>query len=115
MGWQPWASIEFRIVAEDTHRGFAPWIGTISRFEFPEKEWAAVYSHVPSDRQYTIPSEYDPNLALAIIWADSMENAKMRGREFLEGVRIEGTNASGQEIMTNLPYLRSNIDRLLSF
>ncbi|MEJ2688552.1 MAG: biotin carboxylase N-terminal domain-containing protein [Deltaproteobacteria bacterium] len=109
------ASIEFRIVAEDTHRGFAPWIGTISRFEFPEKEWAAVYSHVPSDRQYTIPSEYDPNLALAIVWADSMENAKMRGREFLEGVRIEGTNASGQEIMTNLPYLRNNIDRLLTF
>ncbi len=74
-----------------------------------------VYSHVPADRQYTIPSEYDPNLALAIVWADSMENAKRRGREFLDGIRIEGTNASGQEIMTNLPYLRCKIDRLLTF
>lgn len=109
------ASIEFRIVAEDTHRDFAPWIGTISKFQHPEKEWAAVYTHVPTDRSYTIPSDYDPNLALAIVWGDSMEEAKKRGVEFLDAVVIEGANASGQPIMTNLPYLKNNIDRLLTF
>jgi acetyl/propionyl-CoA carboxylase alpha subunit len=109
------ASIEFRIVAEDTHRGFAPWIGTISKFHFPEREWATVYTHVPTERPYMIPSEYDPNLALSLVWGDSMDEAKKRGAEFLDGVKIEGENASGQPIMTNLPYLRNNIDRLLTF
>ena len=109
------ASIEFRVVAEDTHRGFAPWIGTISKFSFPEHEWSAVYSHVPSERSYEIPSEYDPNLALALVWGDSMDEAKARGRDFLKEVVIEGENASGEPIITNIPYLTENIDRLLTF
>ena len=41
------ATIEMRIVAEDTRRGFAPWIGTISKFDFPQHDWSTVYSHVP--------------------------------------------------------------------
>lgn len=109
------ASIEFRLVAEDTHRGFAPWIGTISRFTYPEKEWAAVYTHVPSDRPYVIPSDYDPNLALVIVWGDSMMEAKERGLRFLQEIVVEGANASGDPILTNLPYLIANIDRLLTF
>lgn len=109
------ASIEFRIVAEDTHRGFAPWIGTISKFDFPTKDWAAVYSHVPTDRQYVIPSEYDPNLALAIVWGDTMDEAKERGRSFLQEVSIEGQNAKGDPILTNIPYLEANIEKLLTF
>lgn len=109
------ACIEFRIVAEDTQRGFAPWIGTIDRFSHPGHDWSAVYSHVPVDRPYTIPSDYDPNLALALVWADSMDAAKARGREFLEKVVIEGADSSGNPIKTNLPYLAQNIDRLLTF
>lgn len=109
------ASIEFRIVAEDTRRGFAPWIGTISRFEFPSHEWAAVYTHVPFDRPYVIPSDYDPNLALAIVWGDSFAQAKERGRRFLDEVRIEGENGAGDPILTNLTYLKDNIDNLLTF
>lgn len=109
------ASIEFRIVAEDTRRGFAPWIGTISRFEFPSHEWAAVYTHVPFDRPYVIPSDYDPNLALAIVWGDSFAQAKERGRRFLDEVRIEGKNGAGDPILTNLTYLKDNIDNLLTF
>jgi len=109
------ASIEMRIVAEDTHRGFAPWIGTITKFDFPSHEWATVYSHVPSDRPYVIPSDYDPNLALALVWGDSMAEAKERGRKFLENVVIEGENSVGDPIMTNLPYLNDNFDRLLTF
>ncbi len=109
------ASIEFRIVAEDTHRGFAPWIGTISKFEYPKREWSAVYTHVPSERPYVIPSDYDPNLALALVWGETMAEAKERGRLFLKEVVIEGSDSHGDPILTNIPYLESNIERLLTF
>jgi acetyl/propionyl-CoA carboxylase alpha subunit len=109
------ASIEMRIVAEDPKRGFAPWIGTITRFDYPSFDWSAVYTHVPSDRAYMIPSDYDPNLALALVWGDSMAEAKTRGRQFLKDVVIEGRNAAGEEINTNLAYLNDNFDRLLTF
>ena len=109
------ATIEMRIVAEDTRRGFAPWIGTISKFDFPQHDWSTVYSHVPSDRLYAIPSEYDPNLALALVWGDTMAEAKERGRKFLKDVKIEGQDSAGNPILTNLSYLDDNFDRLLTF
>ncbi len=109
------ASIELRIVAEDTRRGFAPWIGTISKFDFPQYDWSAVYTHVPFDRPYVIPSDYDPNLALALVWGDSMDEAKERGLQFLSEINIEGTNGAGEPILTNLDYLKDNFDRLLTF
>jgi acetyl/propionyl-CoA carboxylase alpha subunit len=109
------ASIEMRIVAEDTRRGFAPWIGTINKFDYPTYDWSTVYTHVPSDRPYVIPSEYDPNLALALVWGDTMAEAKGRGRQFLKDVVIEGENATGEPILTNLEYLNDNFDRLLTF
>ena len=109
------ASIELRIVAENTQRDFAPWIGTITRFDLPRYEWSAVYSHVPTDRPYSIPSEYDPNLALALVWGDDMDQAKERAREFIESSTIEGTGSSGGPIITNLDYLRENLDHLLTF
>lgn len=109
------SSIELRLVAEDTNRGFAPWIGTINSFNFPSEEWAAVYTHVPFDRSYMIPSEYDPNLALVLVWGESMEEAKNRARNFLERTVIDGVNGKGDPIMTNIPYLRDNLDRLLTF
>lgn len=109
------ASIEMRIVAEDTHRGFAPWIGTISKYDFPQYDWSAVYTHVPSDRAYVIPSDYDPNLALVLVWGDTVAEAKARGQQFLKDVVIEGENANGDPILTNIPYLNDNFDRLLTF
>lgn len=108
-------AIELRIVAEDTKRGFAPWIGTISEFSFPEHEWFVVYSHVPTTRPYTIPSDYDPNLALAIVWGDSVQEAKDRARQVLDEIRITGENAQGSAIITNLEYLKNNLDRLMRF
>ncbi|HDZ76265.1 MAG TPA: acetyl-CoA carboxylase biotin carboxylase subunit, partial [Desulfobacteraceae bacterium] len=109
------ASIELRIVAENTSRNFAPWIGTITRFDMPQFEWSAVYTHVPSDRPYPIPSEYDPNLALALVWGETMDQAKKRALEFIDQTIIEGQDSSGEGIITNLDYLRSHLDRLLTF
>ena len=109
------ASIELRLVAEDPRRGFAPWIGTIDRFSFPSEEWSAVYTHVPTDRPYMIPSEYDPNLALILVWGESMDDAKQRAASFLERTEITGKDSRGNGIMTNISYLRDNLDRLLTF
>ncbi len=109
------ASIELRIVAENPKRDFAPWIGTITSFDMPEYEWSTVYSHVPSERDYPIPSEYDPNLALALVWGESMDEAKERALEFIDNMTIEGRDSSGNDILTNLDYLKNNLDRLLTF
>ncbi len=109
------ASIELRIVAENPARDFTPWIGTITRFQLPAYDWSAVYTHVPSDRPYPIPSEYDPNLALALVWGESMEQAKERAKQFIDNTIIEGESSSGGTIVTNLDYLRDNLNRLLTF
>ncbi len=109
------ASIELRIVAEDTKRGFAPWIGTIEKFSFPHYDWAAVYTHVPFDRPYMIPSDFDPNLALVVLWGDSIQEAKERASKFLAETVIAGSNSKGEAITTNMEYLHNNLDRLLTF
>ena len=106
---------ELRIVAEDTMRGFAPWIGTIEKFKFPEYEYAAVYTHVPFDRPYVIPSDFDPNLALVVLWGSSLQETKERAGKFLNETVIEGTNSKGEPIITNMKYLHNNLDRLLTF
>ena len=109
------ASIELRIVAEDTRRGFAPWIGTITEYTFPTHDWSVVYTHVPFDRPYTIPSDYDPNLALALVWGENMDEAKQRAARFIDEVTIKGKDSRGGAIITNLDYLKNNLDRLLTF
>ncbi len=109
------ASIELRIVAENTDRGFAPWIGTITRFDFPRNEWSVVYSHVPFDKEYTIPSDFDPNLALALVGGENMGEAKKRALKFIKQTKIRGKDSSGASIITNLSYLKANLDRLLVF
>jgi acetyl/propionyl-CoA carboxylase alpha subunit len=108
-------AIELRIVAEDTRRGFAPWIGTITEFTFPNHPWSAVYTHVPFDRPYTIPSDFDPNLALALVWGDSVQDAKDKAVRFLQETTINGVDGGGNAIITNLHYLHDNLDRLLAF
>ena len=109
------AAIELRIVAEDTRRGFAPWIGTITDFTFPQHDWSAVYTHVPFDRPYVIPSDFDPNLALALVWGDTMDEAKARAARFIDEVVIRGRDSGDNPIITNLAYLKNNLDRLLAF
>jgi len=107
--------IELRIVAEDTKRGFAPWCGTITRFDYPDEPWARLYSHVPRDTPYKIPTEYDPNFALAIIWGRDTKQAKERAKQFQNRTIIEGKGANDENIITNLEYLYNRIDDVLQF
>lgn len=108
-------AIEFRLVAEDTRRGFTAWSGTITRFQLPAYDWLSVYTHVPRDQSYAIPTEYDPNLALAIVWGEDLKQAKERGRQLLSEVVIEGVDSRGRPIETNLEFLRENIVQVLRF
>jgi len=108
-------SIELRIVAEDVKRGFSPWCGKITTFSFPVKPWVRLYSHVPMDEPYEIPTEYDPNLALAIIWGMNTEQAKERARDFLCQTVIQGVDSRGAPIVTNLEYLKERLDDVLKF
>ncbi len=109
------ASIELRIVAEDTQRGFAPWIGTIEEFSLPAYQWSAVYSHVPTDRPYPIPSDFDPNLALALVWGEDMDDAKAKAAQFLNETVIRGRDIDDKPIVTNLDYLKKKLNNLLTF
>ncbi len=109
------AAIELRIVAEDTRRGFAPWIGTITDFKFPQHDWSVVYSHVPFDKPYPIPSDFDPNLALALVWGEDMDDAKAKAAKFIDETIIRGVDSNKKPIITNLEYLKNNLDRLLAF
>jgi len=109
------ASIEFRLVAEDTKHGFKPWGGTVTHFKLPQYEWLQVHTHVPQDKAYTIPSDYDPNLALALVWGNTIEEAKERGMQFLNEVEIDGKNSKGERITTNIEFLKEKINLIQKF
>jgi len=108
-------SIEYRIIAEDPANRFAPWVGTIDSFSWPDKPWLSVHTHVPLDVPYGIPTEFDPNLALAIIWGKNLEESKARGREFLDSLTLTGKDQSGFGLKSNVRFLRDNTARILNF
>jgi len=107
--------IEYRIIAEDTANRFAPWTGRIERIAWPQEPWLSMHTHVPQDRPYQIPTEYDPNLALAIIWGKDLDEAKARGVAFLDAFRLAGADASGAELKSNIAFLREKTADLLEF
>ena len=107
--------IEYRIIAEDTTRRFTPWVGTITRFEWKDADWLEVFTHIPQDKSYEIPIEFDPNLALAIIWGKTLVEAKERGKEFLEGLTIEGSNSKEETLCANTSFLLEKTDTLLQY
>ena len=107
--------IEYRLIAEDPDSNFTPWVGRIERFAWKEQPWLTMLTHVPTTERYEIPTEFDPNLALAIIWGKDLEEAKARGLEFLQDLRLEGHNTSGEELKSNVNFLASNTERILRF
>ncbi|GAB7023397.1 biotin carboxylase N-terminal domain-containing protein [Salidesulfovibrio brasiliensis] len=105
--------IEYRIIAENPAQRFAPCSGTITRFSWTDQPWLTMHTQIPQDREYEIPMEYDPNLALAIIHGADLREAKERGTAFLDSLVLEGRAASG--FNTNIDFLREKTASLLEF
>lgn len=108
-------SLEFRLVAEDTKRGFVPLSGTIQRFIYREHPWLTMRTHVPQDRPYTIPTQFDPNLALAIIYAEDLPELLKRAELFLEEIKIEGQTPKGDPLLSNVEFLKENLKYIYQF
>lgn len=87
--------VEYRIIAEDPSANFTPWVGNIERFSWEEHPWLSMHTHLPPlspEAPYAIPTEFDPNLALAIIWGKDLNEVRERGMDFLEHLVLEGRN-----------------------
>ncbi len=107
--------VEYRIIAEDPDNRFTPWVGRIETFTRREHPWLTVHTHVPEDEPYDIPTEFDPNLALAIVWGENLEQVRERGIRFLDELVLKGRNASGDELKSNIAFLRAGTQRILCF
>lgn len=108
--------IEYRIVAENTENRFTPCAGTITRFAWQGHDWLEVHTQVPTDVSYEIPMEYDPNLALALVWGKDLEEVRKRGHQFLDELVLQGTSGAASEAFyTNVGYLKKQTDRILEF
>ncbi len=107
--------IEYRLIAEDPNNNFTPWVGHIEQFTWKPQPWLTMLTHVPTDEQYEIPTEFDPNLALAIVWGKDLEEAKARGLEFLRDLRLTGHNATGEPLQSNVDFLKTSTERILRF
>ena len=108
--------IEYRLVAENTGNRFTPCAGTITRFGWREHDWLEVHTQVPTDAEYEIPMDYDPNLALAIIWGRDLDQARERGLRFLDELVLEGRGAgTASGFHTNVGFLRDRTGGLLEF
>ncbi|SHN71111.1 biotin carboxylase N-terminal domain-containing protein [Desulfovibrio litoralis] len=107
--------IEYRLIAEDPFNRFTPWVGRIDSFNWVEKPWLTMYTHVPRSEPYNIPTEFDPNLALGIVWGKDLEEVKARGVEFLESLELKGVNAQGEELKSNIEFLRQKTADILVF
>ncbi len=107
--------IEYRILAEDPDNNFIPWVGRIEKFSWTGKPWLRMFTHVPVDRPYDIPTEFDPNLALGIVWGKDLNEARKRGHIFLNELVLEGTNSVGEPLKSNIDFLREKTDKLLVF
>lgn len=110
--------VEYRIIAEDPDNGFAPWVGDIDRFQWEEREWCSMHTHVPPatpESPYTIPTEFDPNLALGIIWGKDLAEVSANGLDFLEHLVLEGHNGKGEALKSNVEFLKKKTERILRF
>lgn len=107
--------VEYRIIAEDPANRFAPWVGRIDAFEAPENEWTSVHTQIPRGEPYVIPTEFDPNLALAILWGKDLAQVKQRGMEFLDKLVLAGQDQTGDQLRSNVRFLKEKTVTLLQF
>ncbi|NLS03935.1 ATP-grasp domain-containing protein [Rhizobium sp. P32RR-XVIII] len=96
-------SIEFRINAEDSGRGFLPTPGTITTFEAPSGPGVRLDSGVVAGS--TVPGTFDSLMAKLIVTGATREEALKRARRALQEFRIEG-------VATVLPFHRAAIESI---
>lgn len=109
-------ALEYRIIAEDPDNQFSPCVGKIERFRWKKQPWLKLFTHVPvEDLPYEIPTEYDPNLALAIIWGQDRQELIARGLEFLDSLVLEGRNNAGEKLKSNISFLKEKTNNILQF
>lgn len=110
--------VEYRIIAEDPAANFTPWVGDIERFSWQDHPWLTVHTHVPPvspEQPYSIPTEFDPNLALAILWGKDLAEVGQRGTDFLDHLVLEGRNGKGESLRSDVEFLRAQTPRMLRF
>lgn len=110
--------VEYRIIAEDPSANFTPWVGNIERFSWEEHPWLSMHTHLPPlspEAPYAIPTEFDPNLALAIIWGKDLNEVRERGMDFLEHLVLEGRNGKSEGLKSDVEFLKQNTARMLRF
>lgn len=107
--------IEYRIIAEDPDNKFAPWVGRIEKFHWEDRPWLKVHTQIPTDAPYDIPTEFDPNLALALVWGRDLTQVKERGVEFLDQLVLDGVNSKGERLKSNIDFLKMKTASILRF
>lgn len=107
--------VEYRIIAEDPANNFAPWVGRIDEFSWKDASWLKMHTQIPTDEPYEIPTEFDPNLALAIVWGKDLAEAKQRGVEFINGMVLRGKDSKGLALKSNLAFLKEQTEHVLEF
>ncbi len=108
-------SLEFRLIAEDTKKGFTPLSGIITHFSYKPHSWLTLRTHVPQDSPYTIPTQFDPNLALAIIYGENIEDLIEKSHLFLSELKIEGHTFKNEPLVTNIDFLKENLKKVYQF
>jgi acetyl/propionyl-CoA carboxylase alpha subunit len=108
-------SLELRLIAEDTKRGFIPLSGVITKFDYRDYPWLTIRTHVPKDKPYTIPTQFDPNLALAIIYGENFNDLMEKSKRFLNEVVIEGKTFKGEPLATNINFLKEKLSDVYKF
>ncbi|MDR2745532.1 MAG: acetyl-CoA carboxylase biotin carboxylase subunit, partial [Desulfovibrio sp.] len=108
-------SLEYRLIAEDPENNFTPWVGQIENFSWDDAPWLTMLTHVPDKLPYEIPTEFDPNLALAIIYGKDIQEARKRGTAFLNSLRLTGKDRAGASLKSNAAFLKDNTGRILYF
>ncbi len=111
--------IEYRILAEDPANRFTPCLGCIERFSWREEPWLRLHTQVPvlaeGDAPYEIPMDFDPNLALAIVWGENLAQARERGVAFLSALTLTGSDTKGESLRTNVEFLMNRTQTILHF
>ncbi|KAA1426845.1 acetyl/propionyl/methylcrotonyl-CoA carboxylase subunit alpha [Nocardioides antri] len=94
------AAIEVRLYAEDPAADYAPQVGTMTRFEFPEVEGLRVEAGFASGS--TVSPFYDAMLAKLIVAAPTREDAARRLISVLRRARVHGLRTNREQLVAVL-------------